>query len=515
MSAHRTDMHRIQELIRLHRQGAGSRQISRQLEMGRDTIRQYRQRIREAGLLDGPAEALPDMESLRAALSSALPPTSIRVSTVEAVGPVIRALYERGVGPTAIHDRLRLEHPEYAGSLSAVKRFCAALKRSKGPSPESIAIRVETAPGEVAQVDFTYTGLLYDPERRVMRKSWLFVMTLCYSRHIFAKLVFDQRLETWIRLHIAAFEGLRGVPRVIVPDNLKAAVIRAAFAADEDPAIQRSYRELARHYGFQIDPTPPRAPEKKGKVEANAKYVKASFFKGREPESIVDRQRALDLWVAEIAGQRIHGTTGRRSMEVFCDEEQGALNPLPSARYEYVHWTNVRVHRDSHVQIRGAFCSAPWRLVGMDLWAKVTRGSILLFHEDERIATHPVMSRGQRSTHDDHLPESRRDLRHRSRSYWIERAAAIGPQAGSLAEEVFGSDDVLLRLRAVQAIVTHLEQHPPQRAEAAAARARYFECRSYMAIENILRQGLDLLPLEEESKLWSRNSRFARLPHPS
>lgn len=111
------------------------------------------------------------------------------------------------------------------------------------------------------------------------------------------------------------------------------------------------------------------------------------------------------------------------------------------------------------------------------------------------------------------MPEGRRDLRHRSSAHWLERAKAIGPETLLLVEEVFATDDVLSKLRAVQAIVTHLGKHPSQRAEAAARRARHFESRTYVAIKNILRQGLDLEPLEQVSRRWSKGSRFARHPN--
>jgi transposase len=104
---------------------------------------------------------------------------------------------------------------------------------------------VETRPGEVAQVDFGYVGRLYDPRARVMRKAWVFVMVLGYSRHLFARITFDQTTETWLRMHVEAFEELGGVVEVVVPDNLKAAVIRTAFGIEGPTALNRSYRELA------------------------------------------------------------------------------------------------------------------------------------------------------------------------------------------------------------------------------------------------------------------------------
>jgi transposase len=312
-------MHRLQDLIRLHRQGEGSRVIARQLRMGRDTIRQYVRALKEADLLDGEVSELPELEVLQRALAEQLParPAPQQESSIGAWSEMIAAMHGRSAGPRSIFDRLRLEHPDFPGSLSAVKRMCARLSRERGIAPDEVAIPVETEAGHIAQVDFSYVGKLYDPEQAVLRKCWLFLMSLGHSRHMYCQLVFDQRVETWVRLHIEAFESFGGVPRVIVPDNLKAAVIRAAFAVDDEPAIHRTYRELARHYGFQVDPTPPRSPEKKGKVESNAKYVKGNFFAPREPSDVVRARVDLQMWVREIAGQRVHGTTGRRPLEVF------------------------------------------------------------------------------------------------------------------------------------------------------------------------------------------------------
>jgi len=136
-----------------------------------------------------------------------------------------------------------------------------------------VAIPVDAPPGE-AQVDFGYLGTLYDPGAGRERKAWVFVLVMACSRQMVTRVVFDQTSETWIRLHVEAFEELGGVPTVIVPDNLKAAVVRAAFAVDERAALHRSYRELARHYGCRIDPAPPRSPEKKGRVEAGVGYLR-------------------------------------------------------------------------------------------------------------------------------------------------------------------------------------------------------------------------------------------------
>jgi len=280
MGARRTDMYRLQEMLRLHRLGQGSRGIARQLRVGRDTIRCYLRALASAGVLDGPADELPELDHLRAIVAEHVDSREApqQRSSVERWSSKIEQLRDRGAGPTAIHDWLRLNEPEFDGSLSAIKRMVQRFAREEGPKPTDVAIPVETVAGEVAQIDFGYVAKRYDPERGLLRKSWLLVITLGCSRHMFTQIVFDQKIETWARLHVEAFEYFGGVPHMMVPDNLKAAVVRAAFGVDDEPVLNRTYRELARHYGFQIDPTPPRSPEKKGKVERGVRYVKGNFL---------------------------------------------------------------------------------------------------------------------------------------------------------------------------------------------------------------------------------------------
>ena len=294
----RVDMHRLQELVRLHRMGTGCRAAARLLGMSPNTERVYREALLAAGLWDGPAELLPALDELRRAVEAQCPAKAVPAqqrSSIEAYRALIEPLALKGVGPQAIHDRLRQEHAPFEGSISAVKRLCLAIKRERGVRAEDVAIPLQTEPGQEAQVDFGHVGHLYDPAEGRLRKAYVFVMVLSYSRHQFARVCFDQKVETWLRLHIEAFEHFRGVPAVVVPDNLKSAVVRAAFSPSDSTTLNRSYRELARHYKFKIAPTPPRSPEKKGKVESGVKYVKNNFFAAR-PD-----QRDTDVLVASAS----------------------------------------------------------------------------------------------------------------------------------------------------------------------------------------------------------------------
>ncbi len=242
-------MHRLQELVRLHRLGLTERRAARELRIGRNTAKEYRRALSDAGVLEGSAEALPELEVLKAIVLKALPPRPApqQISKLEEWQPEIEALLDQRLGPQAIHDRLRLEYSEFPGSIGGLKRLVRRIRRGRGVQPEDVTIPVDTEPGDVAQVDFGYAGKLWDSTTGALRKAWVFVMVLGYSRHQYCEVVFDQRTTTWLELHQRAFAWLGGVPRVIVPDNLKAAVIRGVWrqwSAGAEPELPRACAAL-------------------------------------------------------------------------------------------------------------------------------------------------------------------------------------------------------------------------------------------------------------------------------
>ena len=519
MTARSVEMHRLQELVRLHRLKTSAREVCRLLGMGRTTEWRYRQSLEKAGLLAGDPADLPAVEVLKAAttLTAARSIAQQEISTVEPWRAHIEPMVKRGARPRAIRDCLRLSHKEFTCSESAVKRFVARLQRETGIAPDDVVIPVETGPGEVAQVDFGYVGKIYDASAGVRRKTWAFVMTLGFSRRHFVHLVHDQRAETWLYCHVLAFEHFGGAPAVIVPDNLKAAVVRCAFAvdADGDTTLNRSYLELARYYEFLVDPTPPRSPEKKGKVEAGVKYVKSSFVLPRDLDAlgIDETRKELQRWLAEVSDLRIHGTTRERPLDLFEREERAALKPLPQVRFEIVVWKQAKVHPDAHVVFEKRLYSVPFRLVGQTVDIRARGSSIAIFAHDERVATHSTHGRGARSTVDAHLPPERSPWRHRSHAYWQTRAIGLGKDVGRLVETIFAGQVGLSRLRAVQSIVTHLEPFPEERRNAACRRAIEFGNHTYKGIKQILLKGLDREPLPMQRKFGElEQPRFSRSP---
>ncbi len=233
MARPRVEVIRLRELVRLHRSGESAREVVRVLRMGPNVERRYRGILAGAGLLSGPVDDLPALDRIAAAVRAALPAPPNPPAPIDPWRPRIEELLDKGLSARATFDRIRVEPDPvlglYRGSYSAVKRARARVQRERGVAQEDVVIPVPTSAGREAQVDFGYAGRFYDPATGVMRRAWVFVMVLVHSRLQFVRLVFDQKVETWLSLHEQAFRAIGGVPAVVLPDNNRRAVLRAAF----------------------------------------------------------------------------------------------------------------------------------------------------------------------------------------------------------------------------------------------------------------------------------------------
>jgi len=394
----------------------------------------------------------------------------------------------RGVERAAIYQRLK--ERGYSGSYSAVYRFVRAME----PREPDVTVRVETRPGEEAQVDFGYAGKMIDPASGQLRKTWVFVMTLSWSRHQYVEFVFDQTVETWLRCHRNAFAFFGGVPGRIVPDNLKAAIVRASW---EEPEAQQAYRECAEHYDFLISPCRPRTPQHKGKVEkGGVHYVKRNFLGGREPTTVIRANQDVLVWCNTTAGRRVHGTTKERPLERF-EVERESLKPLPTNPYDLAVWKQVKVQRDCYITFEGAYYSVPFRLVGQRVWVRGGVQQVQVYTSDYHlVATHQrAQKAGQRLTHHDHLPPHKLPGLTITRETCRIQAAEVGPAAEEVVLRLLNHrpED---RLRSAGRLLRLAERFGSDRLEKACRRALHFDDPAYRTIKHILERGLEGEELE-------------------
>ncbi len=497
----RKHMNHIQDIIRRLQLGESERCIAQDMQISRGTVHKYHEIAKEKGYLEHP-EVKPQEAELSAALGPGVQAPR-QVSSVEPYREAIENWVKQEVEMTAIWQRLQ-ENYGYKGSYSSIRRFVHHLD----PVEPEVFIRVHSEPGEDMQVDFGSVGTLYDPVSKRTRTAYVFVATLGYSRHQYAELVFDQKVATWIALHKRTFEYFGGVPKRVIPDNLKAAVLQALV---HDPILGDAYRHLALHYGFLISPTIPATPRHKGKVESGVHYVKRNFMAGQEFVDIRTANEHLRNWILNTAGVRKHGTTSEAPLQLFNEIEKSRLQPLPTQPFQLLEIRPVKVHPDCHVVITGSFYSVPYRYVGQELAAYISTNFVEIYKGQELVATHPRSTRpGQWYTRMEDYPPAKAAYLIHTPDYCKKLGAKIGPSTQSVVEQLL-ADRPLDRLRSVQAILKLEESVGANRLEAACARAAYFGDVRYRQIKLILNAALDREPLPDtQPMLPALSHTFAR-----
>ena len=481
MSERRLKLMEIRELIRHIREGRSDRQIGKDLGVDRRTVKRYRSWAKEQGLLTG---ELPDHESLLKTLDVTMPEKvpPQNSSKADPYRGKIAEFLKENVKVTAIYDRLKAQG--YQGSYASVLR----LSRQIDPKPVATFTRKECQPGEEAEVDFGYVGMMRDSEGN-LRKTWAFVMVLGWSRYAYVEFAFDQKVETWLRCHRAGLEFFGGVPQRLVIDNLKSGITQAVW---DDPQVQMAYRECAEHYGFLILPCRPAMPEHKGKVEGGVGYVQGRFMGGRGPMSLVQANREVRVWCQAEAGMRIHGTTKEQPRRRFEEVEKGRLKALPATPYDLAIWKKAKLHADCHIVFEGSYYSAPFRLVGQSLWVCAGTRQVRLFNEKyELIATHERATRpGMRQTCRDHYPPEKLPGLERTRESCRAQAAELGTAVQQTVEQIL-ADPVLDRIHQAGRLLRLNEKYGAQRLNDACQRALSYGDPAYKTVKNILKQNLD------------------------
>lgn len=476
----------IRELILNLRAYTSDRSVSRTMGVHRKTVKQYRQWAAQQGLLDGALPSLSELETLvRQTLSEKPPPQN--QSSLEPYREMVGQLRKEGVEMTAILQRL--QERGYSGSYSSVRRMVRNLEHKQ----PDVVVRMECKPGEEAQADFGYAGMLWDSKTQKARRAWMFVMTLSWSRHQYVEFVFDQTLPTWLLLHRHAFEWFGGVPERIVIDNLKAAIVTACF---DDPVVQQAYRECAEHYGFLIAPCRVRTPQHKGKVENGVHFVKRNFLGGRKSTSLSQANQDVRIWCNTTAGLRIHGTTREQPLARFQATEQSRLKALPTAPYDLAVWKEATVGADGHITFDNAYYSVPFRL-GRGTKVRVRGGTqaVAIFSlAHELLATHDrARHAGERKTHPDHLPPHKAAGLLLGREECRTAAAAIGIATSEIVG-VLLDDPAVDRLRTAGRLLRLGERFGDERLEAACLRAMQFDEPAYTTVKRILVEGLERQP---------------------
>lgn len=473
--------------------GRSQSQIASSLGLDRKTVKKYVDPAIAAGLEPGgPARSPGEWAELVREWFPQLCDTRLRQITwpeFEAHRDFIKAMLRAGVTKQTIWQRLRDERGLTA-SVSSLKRYVEANLPEENQRERVTVLRDDPPPGEEAQIDYGYLGSWVDPIGGRRRRIWAFVMVLANSRLMFVRpvLIMDQR--TWTECHVRAFAFFGGVPRRLVPDNLRTGVARPDLY---DPKINRSYAELAHHYGSLVDPARAGKPKDKPRVERPMPYVRDSFWRGREWVSLEQMQQAAISWCREVAGRRCcRPLDGASPLSVFEAVEAEALIPLPDKEFVLANWTVGTIGPDIHVKVGRTLYSAPWRHIGHKVHARSTTDMVQIFDNGELIATHVRKPFGKQ-TDMSHYPPERIAFTMRGPTWCRNRAIEIGPSVVAVIAELL-AENALFRLRAAQGVLGLADRHGAARLELACAKAIRVGDPSYRTIKGILAAGLEADP---------------------
>ena len=479
--------------------GRSKSEIAGSLGLDRKTVRKYLAPAEAEGLAPGgPPVSAAEWRARAAGWFPELADARLRQVTWPEIGrhhEFITGQLKAGVTVKTIHQRLAGEHG-LAVSYASLRRYVAANVPEEVRREQVRVLRLAPRePGAEAQIDYGQLGRWTDPGTGLRHVIWAFVMVLCCSRHMFVRPVIRLDQHAWCAAHVAAFGFFGGAPARLVPDNLKAGVDRPDLY---DPKINRSYAELAAHYGCLIDPARSRKPRDKPQVERPMPYIRDSFWRGREFTSAEQMQAEAVRWSAEVAGQRAcRPLDGAAPAAVFAAAEKDKLLPLPRAPFVLAQWSRCKVGPDIHASVARVLYSIPWRHVGKTLDVRLTSAMVQFFDRGELVKTHVRKLRGKQTDLADYPPE-KIAFHMRTPAWCRKQAAGIGPACEALIGGLL-EDNALYRLRAAQGVLHLADRHQPGRLEAACAGAAEAGDPSYRTVKGILAAGTEQVPVAAPS----------------
>jgi transposase len=479
-------MRQLRQMLRLHHEGLGAREIGRRLSVARSTIQDNLNRAQAAGLAWPLDPDLSD-EILERRLFGRPATKSFRHRAEPDWAALASELKRPGVNLTVLWEEYREIHPEgyrYSRFSDLFREF----ERRLSP-----VMRQNHVAGDKVFVDYSGKRInIVHPGTGEIHKAELFVAVLGASSYTYAEATWTQSLPDWLGAHVRMFEFYQGVPRLIVPDNLKSGVNKASFY---DPEINRSYAMMAAHYGTCVVPARPRRARDKAKVEAGVRIAQ-TYVLGRLRHqtffSLNEANTAIKLAVERI-NDHVMRRLGVNRKALFLNIEKPALQPLSPTQYEYAEWKLARVAPDYHIEVDNFLYSVPHTLLHEQVDVRVTSRVIEVFHRAMRVAVHQRRYQGSRAgTLPEHMPSNHRFIAEWSPARFERWARSIGPNTEALIVAVLAARrHPEQAFRTCLGILKLFRGLQTARVEAVAARALAVGAPTYKSVASILQNDLD------------------------
>lgn len=496
MAGQTINMAHLKQIIRLRSNGVALQTIAKSVNISRNTIKKYLRLIEVKQLRIDDLLQLDDM-ALEALLQDPDLRDEARLQTLLGLFPNFENELKRtGVTRWVLWGEYKLRHP---GGFS-YSQFCNHFKKFK--AGKAGTLHMEHVPADKMFIDFTGKKLpIVDPQTGEINEAEVFVATLGYSQLTYVQAVFSQKKEDLIGAVENALHYFGGVPRVLVPDNLKAAVHKANKYEAE---INATFLDFANHYGTAVLPARSYKPRDKSLVEKSVSIVYSRIFAPLRNEvfySLLSLNTAIKS-LLEVYGHQAFQQRPESRRQIFESEEKHLLGLLPPDRYEISSSAQVMVMQNGHVQIRTDrhYYSVPFRFIGRKVKITYSASHVHVFYNNERIAYHRRNTiRYKYTTVKDHLSSTHRFVSDWNPDKFISWAGAIAPVVKDYILQILDKTDYPEQAyRSCVGILSFEKQYSRERLIKAAERATHFGAFNYSIIKRILETGLDQIAAADD-----------------
>ena len=497
MAGKTINMSKLKQIIRLRNDGIALQGIAKAMNISRNTVKKYLRLIEVKGLSAEQLLQLEDNE-LEVLLEDPDPLDQQRLASLSALFPYFeKELNRTGVTRWILWGEYKQQYPDGF----SYSRFCDHFKQYK--ISRSATMHFDYEPGDKLFIDFTGKKLpVIDPSSGEVDEAEVYVAVLGYSQLTYVQAVDSQRKEDFIAATENALLFFGGVPKVLVPDNLKSAVTKADKYEAE---VNSTFLDFANHYGTSVLPARSYKPRDKAHVERAVGIAYSRIFAPLRNQvfySLKSLNEAIAGLLTEHNNKLFQQRPGCRR-QVFEQEEKSSLVPLPASRYEIKQFKEVTVMKNGYIQLweDKHYYSVPYRFIGCKVKVIYSVSQVSVFYNKERIAYHLRSTRKfSHTTTRDHMSSTHQFIGDWNPDKFINWAGAIAPvvkayvlhilEAATYPEQAY---------RSCVGILSYENKVGRQRLVAAVERATFYGAYNYTMIKKILQNGLDTIAFGDDT----------------
>ena len=493
-------MTKYREIIRLHCMGFSKRNIASSVPCARNTAARVADRADELKLEWSLAATMTDSE-----LETLLFPKESKSGTNRRLPDMayIRGeLLKNGVTKKLLWTEY-LEECRQAGEEPLMySQFCYYIQEDE--KKRKATMHIKRKPGEQVEVDWAGDpAQIIDPDTGELLDVYVFVGVMSYSQYAYVEAFIDEKTPNWIAAHIHMFNYFGGVPKILVPDNAKTAVVHNNKGSWEPQVLTSTYRELAEHYGTAVLPARVRKPKDKPNVEGGVGNVSTWIIAALRNEqffSLSELNAAIRKKLEQFNANKFQKKDGSR-ISLFLEDELPLLAPLPATPFELAEWKEATVQFNYHISFESMFYSVPYEYIGKKVNMRVTERSIQIFYGQVRVCSHPRLygKKGQYSTTVEHMPEDHQKYLEWNGDRFRKWAAQIGRNTVTVVNAILSSYRIEQQAyRGCMGLLRLADKYSVERLETACEKAlTYTASPSYKSIKNILAAGKDKVQQDE------------------